>query len=54
MSFPLPREFYRSGFVADALEGFTAEHRTKARECARIIAQEDGVRSACDALEKLL
>jgi UDP:flavonoid glycosyltransferase YjiC (YdhE family) len=52
----LSRGEYRSGLVAETLAELLAdvESRTKARECARIVGQEDGVAAACDALEKLL
>jgi UDP:flavonoid glycosyltransferase YjiC (YdhE family) len=52
----LDRGHYRSGFIADELEELLADPqaRSKARECARTIAQEDGVASACAALEKML
>lgn len=52
----LPRDRYRRDRAAEELRALLADPqaRTKAKECARMIAQEDGVEAACDALEKLL
>jgi rhamnosyltransferase subunit B len=52
----LSRDRYRRDRTADELRALLADPnaRTKARECARIIGQEDGVGTACDAIEKLL
>jgi UDP:flavonoid glycosyltransferase YjiC (YdhE family) len=52
----LSREHYRRDRAAEELRALLADPhaRTKAKECARMIAQEDGVAAAGDALEKLL
>ena len=52
----LSRERYRRDRAADELRALLddATARTRAKECARIIGQEDGVGAAGDALEKLL
>jgi len=52
----IARDRYRRDRAADAIRALLADPqiRTKAKECARIVAQEDGVGAACDALEKLL
>jgi len=52
----IPRERYGRDRSADEIRALLADpnYRTKAKECARIIGQEDGVGAACDALEKLL
>jgi UDP:flavonoid glycosyltransferase YjiC (YdhE family) len=50
------RREYRRERVAEELRALLADGaaRSKARECARTIAQEDGVGAACAALEGLL
>jgi rhamnosyltransferase subunit B len=52
----IARDRYRRDRAADEIRALLGDPqiRTKATECARIIGQEDGVASACDALEKLL
>lgn len=52
----LDRADYRRDRAAGELRTLLGDPHAapKAREWARIIAQEDGVRAACDALEKLL
>jgi len=52
----LGRHTYRHERVAEELRALLADNaaRSKARECARTIAQEDGVGAACVALERLL
>jgi UDP:flavonoid glycosyltransferase YjiC (YdhE family) len=52
----LGRHGYRRDQVAETLRTLLADTqaRPRARECARTIAQEDGVAAACEALEKLL
>jgi UDP:flavonoid glycosyltransferase YjiC (YdhE family) len=52
----LGRHAYRRERVAEGLRALLADGaaRSKGRECARTIAQEDGVAAACAALEKLL
>jgi rhamnosyltransferase subunit B len=50
------RYSYRRDRVAEELRTLLADGaaRAKARECARTVAQEDGVAAACAALERLL
>jgi UDP:flavonoid glycosyltransferase YjiC (YdhE family) len=52
----LLRDEYRRERVVKVLGSLLSDSpaRSKARECARTIAQEDGVTSACMALERLL
>lgn len=52
----IDRRAYTRDRAAEELRGLLADSqaKSKARECARTIAQEDGVAAACDALEKLL
>jgi UDP:flavonoid glycosyltransferase YjiC (YdhE family) len=52
----ISRKHYHGDRAADELRALLGDPqmRTKAKECARIIGQEDGVAAACDALEKLL
>lgn len=52
----LPRERYTAARAADVLRDLLADPqaRPKAQKCARVIAAENGVAAACDALEKLL
>ncbi len=52
----LSRNDYRRDRAAEELRVLLGDPaaKSKARECARHIAQEDGVTAACDALEKLL
>jgi UDP:flavonoid glycosyltransferase YjiC (YdhE family) len=52
----LSRDGYRRDRAAEELRALLGDPqiRTKAKECARMIGQEDGVAAACDALEKLL
>lgn len=52
----LARERYTRDRAADELRALLGDPqaRIKAKECARMIAQEDGVGAACDALERLL
>ncbi|MBV8879807.1 MAG: glycosyltransferase [Planctomycetaceae bacterium] len=52
----LPRKRYRRDRAAETVGALLADPgaRTKARDGARVIAQEDGVRVACEALERLV
>jgi UDP:flavonoid glycosyltransferase YjiC (YdhE family) len=52
----LPRGKYRRDRAAEALRGLLgdASIRTRTKEAAGVIASEDGVRTACDAIESLL
>jgi UDP:flavonoid glycosyltransferase YjiC (YdhE family) len=52
----LPRERYGRDRAAAVIGGLLddAQSRTKAKDCARVLASEDGVAAACDALESLL
>jgi UDP:flavonoid glycosyltransferase YjiC (YdhE family) len=52
----LPRARYRRDRAAAVIGGLLedAQARPKAQDCARVIASEDGVAAACDALEMLL
>lgn len=52
----LPRTKYRRDRAAATLQDLLsdASARTRARECAGVLAAEDGVRAACDAIESLL
>ncbi|HLY12438.1 MAG TPA: glycosyltransferase [Planctomycetota bacterium] len=52
----LPRDRYQRRRAADVLQALLddAGARAKARECATVIAGENGVHSACDAIERHL
>jgi rhamnosyltransferase subunit B len=52
----LPRERYRRDRAAEVVGALLADGqaRPKAQDCAKVIASENGVAAACDALEALL
>ncbi|RRA48459.1 glycosyltransferase [Acidipila sp. EB88] len=51
----LPREQYEAGAAARALRRLLGDpgYATRAREAAAVIAREDGIGGACDALERV-